>query len=563
MKYFSAEGWTEVMTLKRFGKIVFGRGRTSPRQEGAGGALPAKSDNRAIRRFARRAGLWNKRQERDLVGFWRAAAASRAATPARPGRSNWQRLAWAPLLLAGVVVGIMIRPIASADNATPAGTAVADSGNKRAERDVAPPSPTKTPKPGMAARQPEAQTSGLKIAVRSPEAQKSRPDVAASLPEPPMSKPDTTARQPDAQQPPSTAAAPLSELQKAEIAAPLPEAPKAKADVAARQPEPQTSGLNTAPSPLQVQKSKPDVVASLPEMQRPEAEAAARQPEAQTAKHESNHVAVPQLVLSADVAKKIGQKIWLNETGGRTDAITSWNPNEQFASLGIGHFIWFPLGKWLPFEESFPGMVEFLRKEHARLPPWLDKPEVPASPWTSREEFKRDFNSPEMRELRQFLLATMAEQTQFMVARAQGAMDKILKNTPDSADRAHIVTQFSRVVRASEDLYPLIDYINFKGEGTNPKETAPDKQTGTPQGWGLKQVLLRMSGTSGDPKIVLAEYADAVQQVLQQRVRNLPSNRIWEAGWLRRVDTYRRPLADMEANPMPAQNEGLPARAAR
>ena len=224
------------------------------------------------------------------------------------------------------------------------------------------------------------------------------------------------------------------------------------------------------------------MVASLPEAEKPEPGTAPRQPEPQTAKHPTADVAVPQLVLSADVAKKIGQKIWLNETGGKTDAITSWNVNEEFASLGIGHFIWFPVGKWLPFEESFPQLLEFLRKGHVRLPAWLDKAQIPACPWTSREDFKRNFNSPEMRELRQFLLDTVAEQTQFMVARAQGAMDKILKNTPDGADRAHIVTQFSRVVRASKDLYPLIDYINFKGEGTNPKETAMDKQTGSPQG---------------------------------------------------------------------------------
>src|SRR6185369_12916781 len=161
-------------------------------------------------------------------------------------------------------------------------------------------------------------------------------------------------------------------------------------------------------------------------------------------------------------------------------------------------------------------------------------------------EFRKHTNSPQMNELRQFLLDTVAEQTQFMMARAQGAMEKILKTTPDGTEREHIVIQFTRVVRASEDLYPLIDYINFKGEGTNPSETAVDKETGQRQGWGLKQVLLKMNGTTTEPKAVLAEYSDAVQVVLQQRVRNLPSNRIWEAGWLRRAETYRRPIAQLE-----------------
>jgi len=272
---------------------------------------------------------------------------------------------------------------------------------------------------------------------------------------------------------------------------------------------------------------------------------------------------VPQLVLSADAAKKIGQKIWLNETGGKADAITSWNANEEFASLGIGHFIWFPIGKWLPFEESFPPLLEFMRKAKAHVPAWLDKTEIPACPWTSRAEFKKNFNSPEMKELRQFLLDTVAEQTQFLVARAQGAMNKILKNTPDGADREHIVAQFARVVRASDDLYPLIDYINFKGEGINPNETAVDKETGQRQGWGLKQVLLKMNGDASDPKAVRAEFTDAVQFILQQRVRNLPTNRVFEAGWLRRAETYRRPIAEQEQNPKPVRRISFRTTAAR
>ncbi|WP_240535816.1 hypothetical protein [Bradyrhizobium sp. STM 3809] len=273
---------------------------------------------------------------------------------------------------------------------------------------------------------------------------------------------------------------------------------------------------------------------------------------------DAKNLTVPQRVLPAGVAQMIGRKIWLNEAGGRRDAITSWNAGEEFASLGIGHFIWYPTTAKPPFEEGFPGLIAFLRKGKTPLPAWLDKNPVPPCPWNSRAEFKKNFNSPQMRQLRQFLLATMAEQTQFLVARAQGAMDKILANTPDSAEREHIVAQYARVVRASEDLYPLIDYINFKGEGTNPSETAVDKETGQRQGWGLKQVLLKMNGTTTEPKAVLAEYSDAVQGVLQQRVRNLPSNRVWEAGWLRRAETYRRPIAQLDQVP-----ERAPRRSSR
>ena len=311
------------------------------------------------------------------------------------------------------------------------------------------------------------------------------------------------------------------------------------------------------------QKSEPETVLRQPEVQKPAPEAAVQMPEARKSSHEAKDLPVPQLVLPGDLAKKIGQKIWLNETGGKSDAITSWNANEEFASLGIGHFIWFPVGKWLPFEESFPALLEFMRKKNVRLPAWLDQTQIPANPWTSRAEFRRNSNSPQMKELRQFLLDTVAEQTQFMVARAQGAMEKILKTTPDGTEREHIVIQFTRVIRASENFYPLIDYINFKGEGTNPNEAAMNSETGRRQGWGLKQVLLKMNGVTGDPKAVRAEFADAAQFVLQQRVRNLPSNRVFEVGWLRRIATYHRPIADPESSPKRALRKSLRVTAAQ
>ena len=326
--------------------------------------------------------------------------------------------------------------------------------------------------------------------------------------------------------------------------------------------EKEQGGLGVAQA-SRTQKSEGETVLRQPEVQKPAPEAAVQMPEARKSSHEAKDLPVPQLVLPGDLAKKVGQKIWLNETGGKSDAITSWNANEEFASLGIGHFIWFPVGKWLPFEETFPALLESMRQKNVRLPAWLDQTQIPANPWTSRAEFRRHANSPQMSELRQFMLDTVAEQTQFMVARAQGAMEKILKTTPDGTEREHIVIQFTRIIRASEDFYPLIDYINFKGEGTNPNEAAINRETGRRQGWGLKQVLLRMNGVSGDPKAVRAEFADAAQFVLQQRVRNLPSNRVFEVGWLRRVATYRRPIADPESSPKPALRKSLRVTAAQ
>jgi hypothetical protein len=43
--------------------------------------------------------------------------------------------------------------------------------------------------------------------------------------------------------------------------------------------------------------------------------------------------------LSHGDALKIGKRVWQNECNGTVSGLTSWNQGEDFASLGIGHFI--------------------------------------------------------------------------------------------------------------------------------------------------------------------------------------------------------------------------------
>ncbi|HEX5176321.1 MAG TPA: hypothetical protein VFV83_04785, partial [Chthoniobacteraceae bacterium] len=75
--------------------------------------------------------------------------------------------------------------------------------------------------------------------------------------------------------------------------------------------------------------------------------------------------------LSENDLESIGRRVWENECNGRRDGLTSWNTGENFASLGIGHFIWYPRGVDGPFEESFPKLVQFLAKNRVSLPAWL------------------------------------------------------------------------------------------------------------------------------------------------------------------------------------------------
>ena len=72
-------------------------------------------------------------------------------------------------------------------------------------------------------------------------------------------------------------------------------------------------------------------------------------------------------------------------------------------------------------------------------------------------------------------------------------------------------------------LYVLLDYINFKGEGTSETEAYQG------QGWGLLQVLQAMPKVSSDQEII-ADFVAAAKKVLEQRVKNSPPKEGRRAG---------------------------------
>jgi hypothetical protein len=233
----------------------------------------------------------------------------------------------------------------------------------------------------------------------------------------------------------------------------------------------------------------------------------------------------------ADVLR-IGKKIWQNECNGTIAGLTSWNEGEDFASLGIGHFIWYPKGRRGPFEESFPKLVSFISKRGAKLPMLLLGTGEKPCPWNSRTEFVRAQHSTEMNQLRQFLADTIDLQAEFLIARLEGALPKMLAEAAP-VDRANVKKQFERLTKTSQGCYALVDYVNFKGEGVLHTERYQG------QGWGLLQVLEAMHGTSDAGAV--DEFARAAKAVLTRRVQNSPAQRHesrWLAGWIRRVNSY-------------------------
>ena len=86
-----------------------------------------------------------------------------------------------------------------------------------------------------------------------------------------------------------------------------------------------------------------------------------------------------------------GKRLWHNECAGTVDGLTSWNTGEDFASLGIGHYIWYPAGPAWSVRGKFSrtGAVIW-RAAGVPLPDWLRT--AKACPWNTREEFLRDHN---------------------------------------------------------------------------------------------------------------------------------------------------------------------------
>jgi hypothetical protein len=231
--------------------------------------------------------------------------------------------------------------------------------------------------------------------------------------------------------------------------------------------------------------------------------------------------------LSDSQAEKIGRRLWQNESGGTIAGLTAWNSGEDFASLGIGHFIWYPAGKRGRFEESFPPLLRYLISNGVQVPSWLRSAEV--CPWSDRAQFLADQQSPRMKELRSFLTDTVAFQAKFAALRLERALPKMLEAAP-SGEREKIRKNFYRVAAEPDGLYALVDYVNFKGEGTLPSE----RYRG--EGWGLLQVLEEMK--TGPANL---EFSRAADKVLTRRVSNAPVGRNekgWLPGWRNRTRTY-------------------------
>jgi len=237
--------------------------------------------------------------------------------------------------------------------------------------------------------------------------------------------------------------------------------------------------------------------------------------------------------ISQDELKVIAALVFHNECASQDSCLTAWNEGEEFASLGIGHFIWYPTGAKKTFKESFPALLTFMQQRGATLPAWFNGDPEQANPWSHRATFLAAYDSADMQTLRSFLQHNKALQAEFMQQRLTEALPDLLKNL-DTESQTHVRKQFEHVAASPMGMYVLMDYVNFKGEGTSPDERYHGK------GWGMLQVLEYMSiQAPGLPAI--RAFAEAADAMLTQRVALSPASRHeqrWLPGWRKRLHTY-------------------------
>jgi hypothetical protein len=241
--------------------------------------------------------------------------------------------------------------------------------------------------------------------------------------------------------------------------------------------------------------------------------------------------------LSDSQAEWVADQIFNNECARRMDCLTSWNAGEDFPSLGIGHFIWYREGQQERFVESFPQLLAYYVSRGEQLPAWLAGLPGWESPWPDRQSFLEARQGAQLSELRAFLYETRATQTAFIMLRMEASLPKLMQ----ASDRPESINDlFYRIANTSlpYGMYALIDYVNFKGEGT----ALTERYQG--EGWGLLQVLEFMLDNPpllDDESALLEQFAAAARAVLARRIANAPAERNesrWRDGWNNRTFTY-------------------------
>ncbi len=235
----------------------------------------------------------------------------------------------------------------------------------------------------------------------------------------------------------------------------------------------------------------------------------------------------------------IGDKVYQNECASKPENLIYWGSGEEFPSLGIGHFIWYPQDVEGRFQETFPELVAYL-SDYEAPPAWLSDLKPFKAPWKSKQELERHRQSSDLTLLQDWLLHTRKQQTQFIVLQLEQRMSAYFTAHASKKERdlqPEILALYKRLLNFKEGRFALIDYVNFKGIGA--KSEAYQGET-----WGLVSVLLEViknEAAIDSDTALLHAFVDAAKQRLALRVSLAPKERgeqRWLKGWFKRLDGY-------------------------
>ena len=230
----------------------------------------------------------------------------------------------------------------------------------------------------------------------------------------------------------------------------------------------------------------------------------------------------------------VAQRIFRNQTNGDLKRLVRWNERENFAALGIGQFILYPAGKSGRYRETFPTYLDYVKANGVPLPAWLAQRPKRGGPWQNTAAFGRAQNDRQVQELHNFMQKTLNLQANFMALQLKQTLPQRINQLPPN-QRQTALRSYQTMITTPGGMYPLLDYVQFQGDGANPAERYNGK------GWGLLQVLQNMDQVQPGPG-ALAEFMRAADDTLVTRIANAPAERR-EArlldDWLKRVNTYR------------------------
>ncbi len=236
--------------------------------------------------------------------------------------------------------------------------------------------------------------------------------------------------------------------------------------------------------------------------------------------------------VEAKSVTNLKNKIYKNEAKSSPDYLVFWSEREDFPSLGIAHWIWFPQfpanfnKSSLPTQEdTFPGLLRFLASRAPKLgveiPEFLrsqDGQVVSINPFKNRIDFMN--RTAERDSLKKFLMLTMDLQTQYLIKTVSDKVERAIKSRV--SDESEFRAILLNISGSAAGIYPIFDYVNFKGDGTDTT-------------WGLLQVLDRLKGKISP---TANHFSQACIETLKQRVVDRPKDKAFLAGWISRCESY-------------------------